>query len=585
MSEFDLVVRNGAVVDGTGLPSRRADVAVIGDSIVEVGRVRGRGRREVDADGHVVTPGFVDGHTHMDAQVFWDPLRLVLLLARRDQRRHGQLRLHAGAGAARRPCARRAQPRARRGHLPGGPGGGHRLVVGDLRRVPRCRRSRAEVDQLRRAGRPLGAAHVGDGRAGLRGGGRRRRHGADAARPRRRPAGRRHRVHDLAQRHPPDVGRAAGRVADRHMGRDHRARRARWRRSTATDCSSCPWTPPRRRPSRPCARRCSIGCSASPSTSACPSRSASSALETSTAGAGCSISSTRPTRPAGTCSARALPREATLLLSFLTRLPFDRLTEWAEIRTLPLEEQRAMLLDPAIRQHLVEAARARRVRRLDRRDHPASRLGPHPPVPRSHRSEPDDQRHRRRSGGRTRSRRSSISRWRPTSGSSSRRPSGTRTRTRSSRCSAPADDPDVLRFGGPRRLHHGVVHPVVRPVVLGPAAPGADVRGSHPHDDPRAGDRMGLRRPGPGPSGLRRRPQHHRPGHRRPCGIRPSTTTCPPAPPDSSRPRRGSRRRSSVVRWCSRTVSTPAPCRAACSVADRPVRHTTDHRRDPHDRY
>lgn len=74
MADLSLVVRNGTVVDGSGSPGFRADVGVQGDRIVEVGRIADRGEREVDAEGHVVTPGFVDGHTHLDAQVFWDPL-------------------------------------------------------------------------------------------------------------------------------------------------------------------------------------------------------------------------------------------------------------------------------------------------------------------------------------------------------------------------------------------------------------------------------------------------------------------------------------------------------------------------------
>ena len=71
VSEFDLVVRGGDVIDGTGAPSRQADVAVTNGRIVEVGRVAGRGRRELDAQGALVTPGFVDIHTHYDGQAAW----------------------------------------------------------------------------------------------------------------------------------------------------------------------------------------------------------------------------------------------------------------------------------------------------------------------------------------------------------------------------------------------------------------------------------------------------------------------------------------------------------------------------------
>src|SRR3712207_5260454 len=57
---YDLVVRGGTVVDGSGMPRYRADVAVEGGTIVAVGRVTGTGQQEIDAEGHVVTPGFVD---------------------------------------------------------------------------------------------------------------------------------------------------------------------------------------------------------------------------------------------------------------------------------------------------------------------------------------------------------------------------------------------------------------------------------------------------------------------------------------------------------------------------------------------
>jgi N-acyl-D-amino-acid deacylase len=71
---YDLVIKNGMVIDGSGLPRYRADVGVRHGRIVEIGRIRGQAREVVDADGYVVAPGFVDGHTHMDAQIFWDPL-------------------------------------------------------------------------------------------------------------------------------------------------------------------------------------------------------------------------------------------------------------------------------------------------------------------------------------------------------------------------------------------------------------------------------------------------------------------------------------------------------------------------------
>jgi len=74
MSQYDLVIRNGMVVDGSGFAAYRADVGVVGDRIAKIGRIPERGAEEIDAEGHVVTPGFIDGHTHLDAQSFWDPL-------------------------------------------------------------------------------------------------------------------------------------------------------------------------------------------------------------------------------------------------------------------------------------------------------------------------------------------------------------------------------------------------------------------------------------------------------------------------------------------------------------------------------
>jgi N-acyl-D-amino-acid deacylase len=71
---YDLVIKNGTLIDGSGMPRYRADVAVHRGKIAAIGRIRDSAKDVVDAEGHVVSPGFIDGHTHMDAQIFWDPI-------------------------------------------------------------------------------------------------------------------------------------------------------------------------------------------------------------------------------------------------------------------------------------------------------------------------------------------------------------------------------------------------------------------------------------------------------------------------------------------------------------------------------
>lgn len=71
---YDLLIRNGTVVDGSGEPRYQADVAIQDGRIAEIGKIRAEARETLDAEGQVLAPGFIDGHTHMDAQVCWDPL-------------------------------------------------------------------------------------------------------------------------------------------------------------------------------------------------------------------------------------------------------------------------------------------------------------------------------------------------------------------------------------------------------------------------------------------------------------------------------------------------------------------------------
>src|SRR5438045_7757189 len=71
---YDLLIRNGRIVDGSGMPAFQGDVAVKDGKIVEMGKLSGAAGQTVDAEGRVVSPGFIDNHCHYDAQVTWDPL-------------------------------------------------------------------------------------------------------------------------------------------------------------------------------------------------------------------------------------------------------------------------------------------------------------------------------------------------------------------------------------------------------------------------------------------------------------------------------------------------------------------------------
>ena len=70
---FDLIIKNGLIYDGKGSEPFKADLAISNEKIVEIGKIEDKGRKVIDAEGKIVTPGFVDIHTHYDGQVTWDP--------------------------------------------------------------------------------------------------------------------------------------------------------------------------------------------------------------------------------------------------------------------------------------------------------------------------------------------------------------------------------------------------------------------------------------------------------------------------------------------------------------------------------
>ena len=181
---LDLLIRNGTLVDGSGMPRYRADVGVRQGRIAEIGRIRSPGRRDHRRRGHDRRARLHRRpHPHGCAGGV-GPGWHLLLLARRDHRGHGQLRLRAGALQAGGQGMVRRMPGGGRGHPQGSHGERDRLALGDLPRVSRGGRIVPEGHQLRGLHRALGSQDVRDGRSRVGPGGRRGRshaHGGPGA--------------------------------------------------------------------------------------------------------------------------------------------------------------------------------------------------------------------------------------------------------------------------------------------------------------------------------------------------------------------------------------------------------------------
>ena len=233
---LDLVIRNGTIVDGSGMGRYRADVGIADGRIVEIGRIRAPAqrndrRRRPDRGARLHRRP----HPHGRPGELGPPGHL-LLLAWRHQRDHGQLRLRARPVPAGRARMVRALPDRGGGHPAGSDARRHRLALGDLPGISRHRRTPAEGAELRRLYRPFGAAHVRDGQARADRTGNRGRHRAHGARGEGSGARRRDGIFQLPRRHPCHAGRHARGEPDRGMERD----RCAGRRDGGTGCGNLP---------------------------------------------------------------------------------------------------------------------------------------------------------------------------------------------------------------------------------------------------------------------------------------------------------------------------------------------------------
>ena len=190
MARFDRVIRGGMIVDGSRLPRFRGDIGIKDGVIAEIGQIgAGEADETIDAGGLIVAPGFVDLHTHYDAQLFWDPYCTLSSW-------HGITSVvigNCGFGFAPVRPAERERAMLTMTRVEAIPmasmKAGHAVELGDLPRIPGQRRGGAQGGQHPALHADLAAADLGDG---LRGGQGRQAADARAARRDPTPAARSH---------------------------------------------------------------------------------------------------------------------------------------------------------------------------------------------------------------------------------------------------------------------------------------------------------------------------------------------------------------------------------------------------------
>ena len=133
MAEFDVIIKDGTIIDGTRVPRYKGDLGIKDGKIAKIGRLNTSDAKKVlDARGLIVAPGGIDLHTHYDAQLHWDPYLTISSWARRNLGHHRQLRLRLCPGASQGHRAGHAGPVPQRSHPDGADAGIHGLGLGNL---------------------------------------------------------------------------------------------------------------------------------------------------------------------------------------------------------------------------------------------------------------------------------------------------------------------------------------------------------------------------------------------------------------------------------------------------------------------